>query len=411
MPDGPVRLPATSARRVAIAEQQLGWAQPQLHGRGVLEITHGIGYLQLDPTNVVARNPVQVLWSRIGAFEAGVIDDLLRRRHLFETPSLILPKADLPVHLATMRRYRRATDPNGANPQYRPGDNAGGGTWAPRVRKWLAKNQQMRRAVLVRLRREGPLPLSAFEDRAIVSWTSGGWNDERNVTMLLAILQRRGEVMVVGRQRGQKLYGLPNGFFDGVRPLSGVTLHKEATRRALRILGVATLKQLRWQYAFGRHVKPEALAALERAGEVVRVEIVGDDGALPGKWYALANIEERVREVNEQWEPRTTLLSPFDNLIIDRDRTLLLFDYFYRMEIYVPPAKRKLGYWAMPVLHGDRIVGSVDPRFDRKAGVLIVNKVVLQPNAPRSAMPAIRRTVKELAEWVGAKKVRWPATT
>lgn len=357
---------------------------------------------------MVARNPYQVLWSRLRAYHPAVLGDLLKRRQAFETPSLILPRGDLPIHLATMRAYRRATERDGATPQYRPGDNAGGGTWAPRVRKWLEKNRQLRREVLARLRREGPLPLSAFEDRASVSWTSGEWSAERNVGLLLAILQRRGEVMVVGRQRGHKLYGPPNGFFDGVRPLSGMTLQKEATRRALRIFGVATLKQLRWQYAFGRHVTPESLAALERAGEVERVEIAGDDGVLPGKWYGLADIEERVREVNEQWEPRTTLLSPFDNLIIDRDRTLLLFDYFYRMEIYVPPAKRKLGYWAMPVLHGDRIVGSVDPRFDRTAGVLIVNKIVLQPNAPRSAMPAIRRTVKELAEWVGAKNVTWP---
>jgi hypothetical protein len=114
-----------------------------------------------------------------------------------------------------------------------------------------------------------------------------------------------------------------------------------------------------------------------------------------------------VRDVNKKWEGRTTLLSPFDNLIIDRDRTEQLFGYFYRMEIYVPPHLRTLGYWAMPVLHGDAIVGSVDPRFDRAEGTLAINKVVLTPDAPRTAMPAIRRAVNELAEWVGADRVRW----
>src|SRR5206468_5931350 len=125
-------------------------------------------------------------------------------------------------------------------------------------------------------------------------------------------------------------------------------------------------------------------------------------------FYALGDVAKRLRDARSGWEGRTTLLSPFDNLIIDRDRTELLFGFFYRMEIYVPPHLRTLGYWAMPVLHDDRIVGSVDPRFDRAEGELIVNKVVLTPDAPRSAMPAIRRAVDELAEWIGAERVRWP---
>ena len=98
---------------------------------------------------------------------------------------------------------------------------------------------------------------------------------------------------------------------------------------------------------------------------------------------------------------------PIHNLVIDRDRTEALFGYRYRMEIYVPPHLRTLGYWAMPVLHGDRIVGSVDPRFDRARGELLVNKVVLQPDAPRSTMPAIRRSADELARWLGTRTVRW----
>jgi len=204
-----------NARWLAIAGQRLTDTRPKPTRTAVLDVIRDTSYLQLDPTNVVARNPLQVLWSRVGAYDARTIEALFRRRDLFETPSLILPQSDLPIHLATMRAYRRATEPNGETSQYRPGDNAGAGTWAPRVRTWLTRNRQMRGSVLARLRREGPLPLSAFEDRAIVSWSSGGWNDERNVTMLLAILQRRGEVMVVGRQSGQKLYGLELPRFCG----------------------------------------------------------------------------------------------------------------------------------------------------------------------------------------------------
>ena len=407
MPERPeIVIRARDARRLAIAAQRLAGTPPRATRSGMLALIREISYLQLDPTNVVARNPYQILQSRLVDYDTAALDTLLARRELFETPSLILPASDLHIHAATMRAYRRATEPRGAEAAYRKGDNAGGGTWARYARAWLTKNRHLRREALARLRRDGPLPLSAFEDRAIVSWTSGGWNNERNLTMLLAILQRRGEIVVAGRRRGQKLYAAANGWLDGVRPLRGAALEREAVRRALAILQVATLKQLRWQYSFGRHVTPEALEALERAGEVVRVRIGGVTSKNP--YYALADIERRVRRVNEEWAPRTTLLSPFDNLIIDRDRTHALFDYFYRMEIYVPAAKRKLGYWAMPVLHGDSIVGSVDPRHERDDGVLVVNKIVLRDGAPRGAMPAIRRAVDELAAFVGADRVRWP---
>ena len=402
-----MRITAQDARRLAIAAQRLAGPRPRPTRAAVLRLVRDIGYLQLDPTNVVARNPYLVLWSRLGRYDTTSLDRLLAKRELFETPSLIVPTSDLDVHKATMRAYRRATDPGGANGPYRKGDNTGGGTWARHVRGWLSKNRHMRREVLARLRREGPLPLTAFEDRAIVSWTSGGWNDERNLTMLLAILQRRGEVVVAERRRGQKLYAPPNGLFDGVRPLSSSALAREATLRALRVLQVATLKQLRWQYSFGRHVTQSALDMLERSGEIVRIEIADGDANWRGTWYALPGVERRARALRDGWDGRTTLLSPFDNLIIDRDRTEALFGYRYRMEIYVPPRLRKLGYWAMPVLHGDRIMGSVDPRFERARGELVVNTVVLQPGAPRSASRAIRSAVAELADFVGADRVRW----
>jgi len=403
-----IRITPTDARRVQIAAQRLAGPRPKATRSGVLDVLRDVGYLQLDPTNVVARNPYQVLWSRLGAYDPAVLDDLLKRRQVFETPSLILPVTDLPIHLATMRKYRQQTDPGGRSERYMPGgDNAGGGTWAKRVRGWLTKNPHMRRQVLARLRREGPLPLTAFEDRSIVSWTSGGWNDERNLTMLLAILQRRGEVVVAGRQRGQKLFAVADGWFDGVRPLAAKTLAREATLRALRAIGLATPQHFRWYYGFNRHITKDAVASLERDGEIVRVEVEG----VRGTFYTASDVERRLRRLRDEWEPRTTLLSPFDNLIMDRARTEQLFGYRYRMEIYVPPHLRKLGYWAMPVLHGDRIVGSVDPRFERARGELVVNKVVLQPGAPRTAMRAIRGAVDELAEWLGAAKVVWRRTS
>jgi len=395
-----IRMTVSDARRLAIAAQRIVGAPPATR-KGILEVIRDIGYLQLDPTNVVARNPQLVLWTRLGRYDPALLEGLLAKRQLFETVSLIVPTSDLAVHSATMRAYRRATDPGAARSTHGRLAGAGGGTWPERAAKFLAQNPQLRRSVLMRLRREGPLPLTAFEDRAVVSWTSDGWNDERNVTMMLAILQRRGEVVVAGRSRGRKLWALAQGWLPKAVPLPGPALEREATLRALRATGVATLKQMRWHYAFAGHVTQKALDALVREGAAVRVEIA--DAAWKGAYYAPAGVRMR-----DGWEGRTTLLSPFDNLIIDRARTEQLFGYRYRMEIYTPPHLRKVGYWAMPVLHGERIVGSVDPRFDRVRGELVVNQVVIQPGAPANVMHQVEGAVEELAGFIGATKVRWP---
>ncbi|MGH2379376.1 MAG: DNA glycosylase AlkZ-like family protein, partial [Candidatus Limnocylindria bacterium] len=410
-----LRISLQDARRLAVSGQRLAGGRPKPTRAGAMEVVRSIGYLQLDPTNVVARNPQQIVWSRLGSYDVTILEDLLvKHRELFETVSLILPTSDLALHHGAMRAYRRATD-LGPRPvkmaggYFSYGAGAGGGTWPTRAAKFLHANPQLRRYVLTRLKREGPLPLTAFEDRSTQSWTSGGWNDERNVTMMLAILMRRGEVVVAGRRRGHKLWGLADGWLPVPERLSPLEIEKRATERAIRSLGVATIRNLKWHYAFARYVTVRAITALEREGRLVRV-VIDDDGAEGAErvriapmrkrpvaapkradaiFYSTGDIQRRLREVREGWEGRTTLLSPFDNLVIDRDRADLLFDFFYRMEIYVPPELRRRGYWAMPILHGDRIVGTVDPRMDREQDRLVVNRVVAEPGAPGGR--AVRR--------------------
>src|SRR5712692_7406580 len=143
-----MRISAQDARRLAITSQRLAGRPARPTRAGILRLIRDIGYVQLDPTNVVARNPYLVLWSRVGTYEPAVLDALLRRRELFETPSLIVPASDFDIHGATMRTYRGATSPGGVTGPYRKGDNTGGGTWAPRVQGWLTKNAHMRRQVL-----------------------------------------------------------------------------------------------------------------------------------------------------------------------------------------------------------------------------------------------------------------------
>ncbi len=139
-----------------------------------------------------------------------------------------------------------------------------------------------------------------------------------------------------------------------------------------------------------------ALARLVREGVAVPVTI---EGVTKGEWYAHADLFDR------PWKPRSVALSPFDDLVSDRDHTEALFDFHFRLEIYVPKAKRRWGYFVLPLLHGDRLVGRVDPRFDRSTGVLHLAAVHAEDGTSASDGAAAGRAVRELASWLGARAI------
>jgi uncharacterized protein YcaQ len=252
------------------------------------------------------------------------------------------------------------------------------------------------------LRRHGALPLSAFEGRAIDSWHTSDSDSDRNVSRMLSSLLRLGEVAIGGRAGGKKVWTLAKGWLPSVRAMAPKAAARAATERALGALGVATLRELRLAYALGWYVTADALAALERDGIASRVSIEG----FRGPHFALTS-DLRRRQGSPE---RTTLLSPFDNLIINRTRTELLFGMRYRMEVYVPKHLRVRGFWAMPVLHRDRLIGTVDPKVDREHGILEVVTFRLERDAPRdrSTRRAIEDAVNDLAAFAGATDVAWP---
>jgi hypothetical protein len=216
--------------------------------------------------------------------------------------------------------------------------------------------------------------------------------------MMLEVLWDRGEVMIAGRDGQQRLWDLA----ERRLPVGEPRLPQaEAARRILegqlRAWGVA--KPIQFARTFdGRPPGWErALSALVREGVAVPVAIDG----VAGEWFAHGDLLDR------SFRPRTTLLSPFDDLISDRDHTEQLFDFLFRLEIYVPKAKRTYGYFVMPLLHGDRLIGRIDARFDRATGVLHVNAVHAEPAAPADAGTAVRRAIEELANWRGATEIRF----
>jgi uncharacterized protein YcaQ len=165
----------------------------------------------------------------------------------------------------------------------------------------------------------------------------------------------------------------------------------------LRTWGVARLRELGVTFGGPVPAREGALEDLERAGIGVPAEVEG----VPGRFLAHAPALDRT------FEPRTVLLSPFDGLVADRRRTEELFGFRYRLEIYVPPAKREFGYYVLPILHGDRLIGRIDPLYARSEARLDVRAVYAEPGAPAEAGRDVAVAIADLARWLGAAEVRF----
>jgi uncharacterized protein YcaQ len=354
--------------------------------RSIHDVVGGLGMVQEDPTSVVARTEHLVLWSRLGrSFRVAELERLLYSdRKLFEYWVHILPIEDFPIHREAMRRYP-ATDY--ARHAY--------------VREWLAANDPFRRYVLRELKHRGPLRSRDFEDRTAVPWRTGGWNDARprHIGMLLDILWSQGRIAIVGRDGNQRLWDLAERAWPVEQPRPSATeVARRLVDRQLRARGVDRDQSFGWAFGGVLPGRDRALASLTREGVVVPVRING----VPGRWFAHGELLDR------RFKGRTAILSPFDDLVADRTRTKRFWDMEFRLEIYVPKAKRRWGYFVLPVLVGDRLVGRLDPAFDREASVLRVNAVHAEPEARRDDRDRVLREIEALATWLGAGNVTLP---
>jgi uncharacterized protein YcaQ len=261
-----------------------------------------------------------------------------------------------------------------------------------------------------RLRAEGPLRSRDFEDRAVVPWKSDGWTHGRNVNRMLEFMWARGEVVVAGRSGATRWWDLSECWLPEWTPQEQFGSREVTTRaaeRSLRSLGVGRARHIREHFTRGFYpgLGP-VLQGLERRGRIVRAEVEGLGDGEP--WFVHAEDVPALEDLRGgAWAPRTTLLSPFDNLICDRARTEALFGYRYRIGIYTPKGKREFGYFAMPILHGERVIGWVDPRYERKKGRLVVDDVRAEPGAPtgKAVARAVGDAVRDLASFVGADQI------
>jgi len=376
----PVRISRRRARQLAVMGQMLDAPRP----RSIEGVVAGLGEVQIDPTSVVARTEHLVLFSRLGArFRVAELERLLwQERALFEYWVHILPISDLPLHRISMRRYPH-------------------GPWKRHsyVRDWLAANEEFVRYVLAELRRRGPLRARDLEDRAAEGWRVGGWNDEgQSAPMLLDILWWQGKVMIVGRDGQQRVWDLASRSLPKVPAPPTSEMAAKLIERQVRARGVTKLDRI--GYLFDGDWAPRARALREhlRDGLIVPIEVEG----LAGAWFTHREL------LDTAFRGRTVALSPFDDLVSDRDRTEQLFDMYYRIEIYVPKAKRRWGYYVLPVLRGDRLVGRFDPAFDRRENVLRINAIHMQEGERPGDREAVEAAIDELARWLRVSEVVGP---
>ncbi|HEX7588649.1 MAG TPA: crosslink repair DNA glycosylase YcaQ family protein [Anaerolineae bacterium] len=397
----PIRtLSPEQARQLAIMRQHLAGKQAPANKRSILNIVRDLGCLQIDPISAVARSPYLVLWSRLGAYDPADLHTLLwHDRKLFEywahCASIVLTE-DFPIHSWLMRNH--ASDDS---------------LWSSRVREWLKDNRSLLRAVMNRIRRQGPIPSRDLAEAGAAprAWISTGWTSGRNVSRMLDFLWMQGKIMVAGRDGLQKTWDLSERCLPEWTPRekwSEREIVRAAAQRSLRALGVATAQQISRHYVRGRYPNLQnALDELETEKRIEQVQIVEDDATWRGVWYIHADDLLLLDRMDQKWEPRTTLLSPFDNLICDRARTQLLFGFDYTIEIYVPAAQRKYGYYVLPILHGDQLIGRIDSKMDRQQNLLQINAVYAEPNAPKTKRTAraIADAIEELGTFLGASEI------
>jgi uncharacterized protein YcaQ len=346
---------------VAVRAQWLHRERPA----GLLELVRQLTLLQIDPTAAIAPSADLVAWSRLGAaYDPADLDRALRVGELVEFRGTIRPAEDLALYRAEMAAWP------GPGPLR---------DWQEYQRDWVAANEECRRDILYRLSMDGPLTSRQLPDTCAIPWQSTGWTNNRNVTQLLDFMVRRGEVAVAGRHRNERLWDLAERVYPDVPVLPLEEAVRRRNERRLSALGIARSR--------GPECPVEPLDVGEAGAEAV-VE------GVKGTWRVEPSL------LDQPFSGRAALLSPFDRLLHDRKRMVDLFEFDYILEMYKPAAARRWGYFALPVLYGDRLVGKLDATADRRAGVLCVNALHWDVQPGKAMAAAVDREIHDLAKWL-----------
>ena len=380
----PETISLSTARNLVLSTQGLAhFPQQPAQKQDVLAAIRRMGALQIDSISVVARSPYLVLWSRLGDYDPAWLDELLEDGSLFEYWShamCFLPVEDYPL-------YRRFM----LDGSHRWGNAAG----------WVQNHAEVADLVLSRIRQEGEMRSIDFKNPTRPPGGWWNWKDEKVALECLFIL---GELMIARRQNFQRVYDLRKNVLpewddgpDNSNVPSGEQVLLTLTLRAVQALGVALADWVPDYFRLPKTGNLERLEALADDGQLRRVAIDG----LPGPAYLHPEAEPA------QQLQVTSLLSPFDPLVWDRKRLKDLFGFDYTIEVYTPAEKRRFGYFTLPILHHNALVGRLDPKVHRAEGLFEVKALALEPGveASEDLVVGLSAALRRLADWHGASEL------
>ena len=369
-----------AVRGLMIAAQGLDdRPKPRPTKKAVRSIIRQMHILQIDSINVIARSHQLVLWSRLGDYDPRWLEDLLEEGALFEywsRAASFLPIEEYPL-------YRHLHD----------------GWLGGRARKWLAEHPTVATAMLDHVRAHGETRSSDFErtDGQKTGWFN--WKEEK---IALEYLFYAGELMVRKRHNFQRIYDLRERVltdFDMLGDVSRAEAHDQFVLNTMQALGVTKVEWLGNYFGLNKTDVKAALKRLEEQGRLTKVQVEG--WTTPG--YIHPDDRKQVEAAAKGKIPRskTTFLSPFDPLVWDRARTLDLFNFDYKIEIYTPAPKRKYGYFTLPILYNNALIGRIDPKAHRKEGIFEVKALHLEPGVviDDALVAEVKSALRACAAW------------
>jgi uncharacterized protein YcaQ len=375
------------ARRVALAAQGFGPPAPAAPGiRQLGSLVQRLALLQIDSVNVFERSHYLPAFSRLGAYDKAQLDRLSSGRNPRLTEywvheASLIPVDDWPLFRWRMQEFR---DKAAADDSH-----------------WSRANGPMLDWLRAELAANGPMPASAIEHDA--NKRSGPWWGWSDVKIGLETLFRWGDVVSAGRQRFERVYALPEQVFPTSlldRDVPAADAHRALIARAARAHGIGTVSDLADYFRLRTAPARAAIADLEDAGELIPVQVPGwgRNGAPGAAWlHRDARLPRRI--------DAAAVLSPFDPVVWERARAERIFGFHYRIEIYTPKEKRQFGYYVLPVLVGDTVVGRVDLKNDRQAGVLRVQASWAEAGAPADTAARLAEVLRRTASWQGLERL------
>jgi uncharacterized protein YcaQ len=376
-----LELSQQQARRLQIHSLGLGTPSVQTVTKvSLLEEIIRMGVLQIDTINIVARSQYIVLWSRLGSFPLNWLDELLAEKQIFEYwahAACYIPMKDYPLYQWKIASHRKKAEDSDT---------------------WLGKNYNFAKEILDGIRKNGAVKSSNFKRKDGIKGTWWNWKDEKIALEHLLLV---GELMVAKRDQFQRVYDLTERLY----PIGLAEVHSEAdakkilTARTIKALGVALPQWIPDYYRLPKTGQGSIINSLVETGEILplKVEGVESNGYIHHDHLHL--YESILSGLSNA--SRTIILSPFDPLLWDRMRLKAQFNFDFRLECYLPAAKRKFGYWILPILYKDSIVGKMDVKADRKNKVLEIKSILLEDGVTVTddLLDGLSGTIHNFANW------------